>query len=215
MSRFALIKRLKTCCLITAAFALGAQAVAGDFEDGQDAYERGDYPAAFDRYQAAAEAGHQDAQYRLAEMYHEGTGIERDESLAAYWYRKTAERGNSDAQYWLCIMHREGMGVPRDYGESFYWCLRASENGHAAALFAVGQFYFDGLGNGFTRNHVKAYIWYSLALEQGDEDAPLMLEVLERDMPPLQIESAQRQARHWVESGRAPCTSNNQRARAC
>jgi TPR repeat protein len=186
-----------------------------ELHEASDAYARGDFATAIIKYTVAAEAGDKGAQYALGTMYHEGEGVERDLVHAAYWYTQAAQRGHTEAQYWLCIMHREAIGVPRDYAEAFYWCRRAAETGHAQALFAVGQFYFDGLGNGFTRDHVRAYVWFSRAALRGDGDAELMLEALEQDMTPLQVEDARRQAQQWAAGGQLPCSLNNPRARYC
>lgn len=196
-------------------FAFCPSALPGEFEEGRAALELADYQSAITHFAHAAEAGHAGAQYNLATLYHEGEGVERDTSLAVYWYTKAAEQGDTASQYWLCIMHREGIGVPRDYSEAFYWCHRAAEKGHAAALFAVGQFYFDGLANGFIRDHVRAYIWFTLASAQGDQDAQQMLETLEKDMTPQQVAEARRQAKQWTPGGKLPCSSNNPRARFC
>ena len=194
---------------------LSVSSHADDLQEGNDAHERRDFAAALTEYTKAAEAGDKGAQYALGAMYHEGEGVTRDHAQAAYWYTRAAQRGHTEAQYWLCIMHREAIGVSRDYAEAFYWCRRASEEGHPQALFAVGQFYFDGLGNGFTRDHMRAYVWFSRAARQGDEGAPKMLETLERDMTPLQLDEARRQARQWAPGRGSPCSPNNPRARYC
>ena len=190
-------------------------AYGDDVDEGREASARNDYATAMSKFTDAAEQGNANGQYELATLYHDGHGVPRDLGRAVYWYTHAAEQGNTPAQYWLCVMHREGIGVPRDYSEAFYWCHRAAEKGHAAAMFAVGQFYFDGLGNGFIRDHVRAYIWFTLADAQGDEDAQSMLETLEEDMTPQQIAEAQRLARKWTPGGKVPCSSNNPRARFC
>jgi len=194
---------------------LCSHAYSDEIDEGREATARGDYSAAISKYIGPAERGNSAAQYELAALYHEGHGVPRDPARALYWYTRAAEQGNTDSQYWLCIMHREGIGVPRDYAEAFYWCHRAAEKGHAAALFAVGQFYFDGLGNGFIRDHVRAYIWFTLANAQGDKDAASMLKTLEEDMTPQQIAEARRQAKQWSPGAKVPCSSNNPRARFC
>lgn len=188
---------------------------ADELEEGNDAHARGDFATAVTKYTLAAEAGDEDAQYALAAMYHEGEGIERDQERAVYWYTQAAQRGHTEAQYWACIMYREAIGVARDYAEAFYWCRRAAEDGHPQALFAVGQFYFDGLGHGFTRDHVRAYVWFTRAEARGDDEAALMLETLEQDMTPLQVEEARRQAEQWTPGQGSPCSPNNPRARYC
>jgi len=197
MKQIGLIYKVRRWLLTAPLVALCSQATPGDFEAGRAAYLQGDYRTALSRFFKSAEAGHQDAQFRLAEIYHEGMVVERDESRAAYWYRKAAERGNTEAQYWLCVMYREGIGVGRDYAEAFYWCKRAAEQGHAQALFAVGQYYFDGLGHGFHRDYLRAYIWFNRAQTQGDEEAAAMLERLEEEMTPLQVIEAKRLASDW------------------
>ncbi len=195
--------------------AHGVDSLSGDLEQGQAAYSQGDFETALSHFGNAAKDGDADAQYALGAMYHDGEGVARDHAIAAHWYTKAAQRGNKDAQYWLCIMHKEGMGVSRDYLESFYWCIRAAEKGNAQALFALGQYYFDGLGYGYYRDHVRAYIWFKRASMQGDSDADTMLERLREDMTPLQVSEAERIAAEWGPGEKLPCSPNNPRARYC
>ena len=49
-------------------------------------------------YQKAANLGVDFAQYKLALMYENGNGIEKDMNQAIYWYKKSAEQGDEDAQ---------------------------------------------------------------------------------------------------------------------
>jgi len=205
-------KSLLLCALL---LSFAPAVFSDELEEGRAALELAEYRTAATHFAHAAEAGNAAAQYELATLYHEGDGVPRDLARAIYWYTHAAEQGNTPAQYWLCVMHREGIGVPRDYAEAFYWCHRAAEKGHAAAMFAVGQFYFDGLGNGFIRDHVRAYIWFTLADAQGDEDAQRMLTALEEDMAPKQVAEARRLAGQWKPGERVPCSSNNPRARFC
>ena len=179
--------------------ALPFAVLAGAFEQGETAYSDGDFESAAALFEQAANDGNPDAQYKLGSMHHDGEGLPRNHEQAVYWYTKAAKRGNTTAQYWLCIMHREGMGVPRSYSEALYWCKRAANNGHAEAQFAVGQFYFDGLGNGFVTRHIRAYIWFRRASlhDDPDPDAEIMIERLQQDMTPLQIVEAERRALDW------------------
>ena len=187
----------KPVFLVLAFFAVSATAIADDYDDGVAAHGKEDYATAIARFTDAAEQGNDRAQYALGTMYHDGDGVPRDHEAAAYWYTKAAQRGNIQAQQWLCIMHREAMGVPRDYAESLYWCHRAADKGSSAAQFSVGQYYFDGLGYGFKRDYVRAYIWFSRASSQGYEDARYMIERLEDEMTPLEVDEAKRLARDW------------------
>jgi len=68
--------------------------VYADFDDGWDAYEKGDYKTAFIEWEAAAKRGDIDAQYNLGLMYNNGKGALQDDKQAVYWYWKAAEQGN-------------------------------------------------------------------------------------------------------------------------
>ena len=57
---------------------LSFSVIAGDFEDGEEAYERGDYLAAISFYKKAAEQEHAGAQYNIGGMYHQGRGVTQD-----------------------------------------------------------------------------------------------------------------------------------------
>ena len=76
----------------------------------------------------AAEQGHADAQYRLAEMYDKADGVKRDLSIAARWYREAAEGGNPEAQYRLGFMYQYGQGIEENEYEAIrLWYLAAKQ----------------------------------------------------------------------------------------
>jgi len=45
------------------------------YQEGMDAYERGDYDTALKELQPLAEQGHTEAQFNLGLMYYEGLGV--------------------------------------------------------------------------------------------------------------------------------------------
>ena len=74
----------------------------GDFDDGQAAYERGDYEAAFVEWLPYAEQGDAHAQHNLGVMYEDGRGgLPKDDAKAVKWYRKAADQGHAAAHYKL------------------------------------------------------------------------------------------------------------------
>lgn len=77
-------------------------------------------------YKRAAEYGHPEAQYQLARYYSEGTGVEKNLSLAAKWYLKSAEQGNVDAQRQVGYCYLLGRGLPRDEIEGYAYLNMAS-----------------------------------------------------------------------------------------
>jgi len=56
-----------------------------------------------------------------------------------------------------------------------------------------------GTGTGVPTNFVKAYMWYSLAKEQGDETAASNLDIIKKEMSHAQIDEAQKLAAEWWE----------------
>ena len=73
------------------------------------------------------------AQYRLATMYEEGTGVEQDLSRAVHWFRQAANQGHVEAQIALARMYSIGQGVDQDAAWAWVWFDRAATNGHDGA----------------------------------------------------------------------------------
>jgi hypothetical protein len=85
--------------LILAAQILGsAGAVAGPWEDGMAAYNRGDYVPAIKVFRAMAEQGNAKAQSVLGIMYRRGQGVSRSPVRAFLWFSRAAARGDAQAK---------------------------------------------------------------------------------------------------------------------
>jgi hypothetical protein len=85
--------------LILAAQILGsAGAVAGPWEDGMAAYNRGDYVPAIKVFRAMAEQGNAKAQSVLGVMYRRGQGVSRSPVRAFLWFSRAAARGDAQAK---------------------------------------------------------------------------------------------------------------------
>jgi TPR repeat protein len=85
--------------LIAAAQILGiAGAVAGPWEDGMAAYNRGDYVPAIRLFRPLAEQGNAKAQSVLGVMYHRGQGVARNSVRAFIWFSRAAARGDARAK---------------------------------------------------------------------------------------------------------------------
>jgi TPR repeat protein len=85
--------------LIAAAQILGiAGAVAGPWEDGMAAYNRGDYVPAIRLFRPLAEQGNAKAQSVLGVMYRKGEGVARNSVRAFIWFSRAAARGDARAK---------------------------------------------------------------------------------------------------------------------
>jgi TPR repeat protein len=85
--------------LIVAAQILGSWGVlAGPWEDGMAAYNRGDYVPAIRLFRPLAEQGNPKAQSVLGVMYRRGQGVARNSAHAFMWLSFAAKRGDAKAK---------------------------------------------------------------------------------------------------------------------
>jgi len=99
--------------LIVLIVALGLIRPAwADYQDGEAAYERGDYQTALREWRPLAEQGLAEAQWTLGVLYSVGHGVAQSSAGAAAWYRKAAEQGYANGQASLGYLYYYGHGVP-------------------------------------------------------------------------------------------------------
>jgi uncharacterized protein len=91
------------------------------FEEGLDAYNRGDYATAVAEIRPLADQGDARAQYFIATLAHYGYGEPRDPAKAAQWFRRAAEQGHALSQYHLGQAYEKGAGVTRDLVAAHMW----------------------------------------------------------------------------------------------
>lgn len=97
--------------------------------DGQEAYDRGDYAKALGFLQPLAENGYAESQYTLARMYWHGRAVVRSASQGARWFRLAAQQGHADAKNAIGIAYSEGLGVPQDLVLAYMWFSLAAADG--------------------------------------------------------------------------------------
>jgi hypothetical protein len=150
-------------------------------------------------YKKAAQAGHADAQFAMAQSME---SAEREQ--AAQWYQMAAAQGHAGAQAALAELHLHGVGVARDpvsaltgYAQAAVQGLaeaqfalaqmlerdagaiaqeaisRAAAGGQAQAQRAMGDRY--ARGDNVAQNWFEACRWYDLAAQQGDAEAQCAL----------------------------------------
>jgi TonB family protein len=99
----------------------GGSVIAGPMEDGQAAYDRGDYATAQELWRPLAEQGVARAQNNLGVMYENAKGVPQDINEALKWYRLAAEQGYAGAQNNLGLIYALGRGAPRDPVRAYMW----------------------------------------------------------------------------------------------
>jgi len=91
---------------IVAAQLTGFAAVAGPWEDGMAAYNRGDYVPALRLFRPLAEQGNARAQTALGVMFRKGEGVPKNPVRARMWFSLAAKRGDAGARAGLSRVSR-------------------------------------------------------------------------------------------------------------
>ncbi|MEN3977161.1 tetratricopeptide repeat protein [Emcibacter sp. SYSU 3D8] len=149
----------------------------------------------------AAEGGHEGAQVTLGNLYiGERPDSGSDNSVRLAKATAGSAAGSSGATDVILAEPRsESMAAAApDPKAAVKWYKKAAKNGSAAGQAALGEAYRLGLG--VEQNEVAAYMWYTLAAEQGFHAAADAREIVAAQMMPKQIAKAQEKARDWSDS---------------
>lgn len=146
------------------ALALLAPLVArAGFEQGVDAYHRGNFALAAQEWTPLASAGDADAARNLAMLYFEGRGVRQDYARAKALYQLAAAKCNASAQNNLGLMNLNGHGGPKDPVAAFRLFESAANQGlpeDSDAMGNLASLYASGVGT--QANVIEAYKWYAL-----------------------------------------------------
>ncbi len=189
--------------LFLAFFLLPEVAFAGTLAEGEIAYFSGDYPTALKILLPLANQGDAKAQYEVGDMLENDLGARNDDAAAVKWFQKAADQGNADAQLHLGALYAKGMaGLKQNYGKGAKWFRKAAEQGNALAQLNMGQMY--NYGWGVKKDLVKAYMWYSISVAAGDQDAVSKPDSIASEMTPEQIAEGKRLAAEWKPVAASP-----------
>ena len=110
----------------------------GKIDEGVTLYEKGEYAKALEIFRMAAARYYPRGWLNLANAYHEGKGVTKDENEVKRLFgliEASALNGNVVAQFCLGFMYDEGLGVVQDYAEAVQWYRKAADQGNAGAQF--------------------------------------------------------------------------------
>lgn len=105
------MRKLWILCMIA---AFGNATFAGEYEEGLEAAQRGDFAVALEKWMIAADQGDARAQYYIGYMYRRGDGVRKNDVEAAKWLLKAAVQGLAPAQDYIGWMYANGIGVQRN-----------------------------------------------------------------------------------------------------
>ena len=120
-----------------------------------------------------AREGDARSQFSLANMYHNGVGVQQDYALAFYWYSRVAEKGHASAQFNVANGYYHGIGVEKDLSKAFEWYQKAAKQDFVEAQFNLGVMYRNG--QGASASDTQAFDWYKKAADSGHATAQLFV----------------------------------------
>jgi len=82
---------------VVLALSFAAPVAAGPLDDGEAAYQRGNYSAALRLLRPLAERGDARAQFDLGVIYNNGRGVPQDFVTAEMWFNLAAAQGDQTA----------------------------------------------------------------------------------------------------------------------
>lgn len=134
-------------------------------------------PSLFEPLLAQAQLGDSLAQFRLAQMYENGSGgAPRDPAQSFRWMRAAAEAGDIVAQFGTALYFDRGFGVAKNQAEALRWYKRSADAGYAVAQNNLGLMHERGIGT--TQNYAEALALYRKSAEQNNSAAQNNLGVL-------------------------------------
>lgn len=144
---------------------------------GVDAYERGDYRTAVEKWRPAADQGNADAQFNMGQAYKLGRGVAVDLKAAEAWYRKAALQGHEQAEgYYGLALFENGKRA-----DAVPWLQRAVSRGDARAQYILGIMLFNG--DGVAKDWVRAYALMVRASSTGLDAAVKARAQMDQYMP--------------------------------
>ena len=143
-------------------------------------------------------AGDAQQQYKLAEAYYKGKGVQQDYAEALKWFRLAADQGLVESQHMLGVMYDQGTGTTQDYTRAVAWYQKAAEQGYAPAGYDLGRKFASG--EGVPQNFSEAYVWFSLAATAGFEPARQQRDIYAGKLSQQDINQAQKRASQLFEA---------------
>lgn len=128
--------------------------------------------AAIEKLSEAAALGHPPAQLQLGELYKLGQGVDQDLEQARTWFRRSANGGNVLAMHRIGVMTARGDGGPANASDAIGWFELAANRGLVDSQYNLGAIYHPGAdGASGVQEAGRAYYWYTLAANNGDDQA--------------------------------------------
>ena len=153
---------------------LASPPVLAQYEEGQKAFDSGDYPAAQAAWQKGAETNDSRSQYSLGYLAQFGLAGGADLGAAKGWYEKAADNNDPDGLYALGLMYETGQAGSKDLSKAFDLYHKAAAAGtQADAEYAIGRMLLRG--RGVPRDAKESVTWLKKAAQHNNPAGQYML----------------------------------------
>ncbi len=122
-----------------------AQTAQASLEEGDAKYKAGQIKEAIELYEKAANDGSAEAKYKLAMIYHEGEGVEKNQSTAVMWLKRAVRQRYAKAEYQLAQCYVDGHGVPVSYDKAIMYMKASALRGYKVAQKRLSELYGKGI----------------------------------------------------------------------
>jgi len=148
-----------------------------------------------------ARAGNPEAQYALATLLKNGSGVPKNETEAMLLMGQAAEAGNVDAMVEFGIAQFNGTHTKKDEAAAIRLLEKAARRGNAIAQNRLARIL--SAGKGTPADPVEAIKWHIVAKAGGASDPELDIYVSKQK--PSDREKAEAAAKKWLATaGRGP-----------
>lgn len=112
-----------------------------------------------------SEEGNANLQGRLARIYYNGSGVEKNKDLAAYWMLKASE--NNSGWAIECVDLLISLNDKQYYQDAYKICKKYAESGNAGMQGRLARMYRDGVI--IPQDMTLAKEWYKKAMDNGNK----------------------------------------------
>ena len=107
-------------------------AIANDFKDGFEAFNKGDFSKAAELLTTTCTTGDAKSCHHLGFLYQAGKGVELNNSKAAEYYAKACDGGDANGCQLLGFLYSNGQGVEQNNQKSLEFLSKACDGGLAS-----------------------------------------------------------------------------------
>lgn len=127
------------------------------------------FNVAMDWYRRAASGGLSEADHNLGMMYVDGRGVAKSWAQGLTHFRKAAERGLTESRYMIALSYFQGEGQIQNRQLAYEGFRETAIEGYADSQYMLSFMLLDGTD--VKRHSAQAFVWASLAMLQGQQQA--------------------------------------------